>query len=174
MAVKLNASVGGQDGANNFYNRLNSRFSNCLQDCEVKSLENSADIDDDTLGSYLSHWTAYLEAENAMLHRRTTLVMETEAATKALTKAKPAKAHEARRIKDEKDKQLEEVSKKAELEVRRFHSQRLSELKSALVSYAEGQLKVAKDTHQALSDCTQKLREFPLPQVNANSLSRPE
>ena len=100
--------------------------------------------------------------------------METEAATKALTKAKPAKAHEARRIKDEKDKQLEQVSKKAELEVRRFHSQRLSELKSALVSYAEGQLKVAKDTHQALSDCTQKLREFPLPQVNANSLSRPE
>ena len=57
-----------------------------------------------------------------MLHRRTTLVIDTENATKTLIKAKPAKAHEARRIKDEKDKQLEQVSKKAELEVRRFVS----------------------------------------------------
>ena len=115
-----------------------------------------------------------IAAENAMLHRRTTLVIDTDSATKALIKAKPAKAHEARRVKDEKDKQLEQVSKKAELEVRRFHHQRLSELKSSLVSYAEGQLKVAKENHKALSDCAQKLRDFPLPHVNASSLSRPE
>ena len=75
-----------------------------------------------TIGSYLYQWSAYLEAENSMLHRRTTLVIDTENATKTLIKAKPAKAHEARRIKDEKDKQLEQVSKKAELEVRRFVS----------------------------------------------------
>jgi len=174
LSVLLNASVGGQENPNNFYNRLNSRFSSCLQDCEVKSIEASVDVDDITLGSYLSQWSDYVEAENAMLHRRTTLVIDTDSATKALIKAKPAKAHEARRVKDEKDKQLEQVSKKAELEVRRFHHQRLSELKSSLVSYAEGQLKVAKENHKALSDCAQKLREFPLPHVNASSLSRPE
>ena len=54
------------------------------------------------------------------------------------------------------------------------HHQRLSELKSALVNYAEGQLKVAKENQSLISENIKKLREFPLPHVNASSLNRPE
>ena len=32
LSTLLNASVGGNDGANAFYNRLNSRFSTCVEE----------------------------------------------------------------------------------------------------------------------------------------------
>ena len=38
LATVLNASVGGNEGANAFYNRLNSRFSQCLEE-ERKGIE---------------------------------------------------------------------------------------------------------------------------------------
>ena len=84
MATVLNASVGGHEGSNAFYNRLNSRFSACLQESERASIENGLVNEESTLGEYLTQWTSYLEAENAMLHRRTGLFLEVEAATKAL------------------------------------------------------------------------------------------
>ena len=99
MATVLNASVGGHEGSNAFYNRLNSRFSTCLQESERASIENGLVNEESTLGEYLTQWTSYLEAENAMLHRRTGLFLEVEAATKALSKAKASKAHAARKLK---------------------------------------------------------------------------
>ena len=174
LATVLHASVGGHEGSYAFYNRLNSRFSSCLEEAEKKSSQAYVDNEDLTMGDYLSHWSAYVEAENAMLHRRTTLVMEVDNATKALVKAKPAKAHHFRKLKEEKEQMLEQVSKTAEMESRRFHHQRLAEFKATLVKYAEGQLRVAQDTYKTLSDHTLKMREFPLPKVNAGSLSKPE
>ena len=99
LATVLNASVGGHEGANAFYNRLNSRFSTCLEESERASVENSLATEENTLGDYLTQWTSYLEAENAMLHRRTGLFLEVESATKALSKAKASKAHAARKLK---------------------------------------------------------------------------
>jgi hypothetical protein len=174
LATLLNASVGGHEGTNAFYNRLNSRFSTCLEDCEKKGLEAVVSNEEATWATYLRQWNAYLEAENAMLHRRTALVIETEGVTKAMLKAKPAKVQAARRLKEDKDKELEQVSKAAEMETRRFHHQRLAEMKAALISYAEGQIKAAHDTHRALSQSVLKMREFPLPTAIAGDLSRPE
>ena len=71
LATVLNASVGGHEGANAFYNRLNSRFSTCLEKSERSGMENAIVQQENTLGDYLAHWTSYLEAENSMLHRRT-------------------------------------------------------------------------------------------------------
>ena len=71
LATVLNASVGGHEGANAFYNRLNSRFSTCLEKSERCGIENAIVQQENTLGDYLAHWTSYLEAENSMLHRRT-------------------------------------------------------------------------------------------------------
>ena len=174
LATVLHASVGGHDGSNAFYNRINARFSTYLEEAEKKSTQAFVDNEDLTMGDYLSHWTAYVEAENAMLHRRTTLVMEVDSATKALVKAKPAKAHAVRKLKEDKEKMLEQGSKTAEMESRRFHHQRLAEFKATLVKYAEGQLRVAQDTYKALSENTLKMRDFPLPNVNAGSLNKPE
>lgn len=166
--------MGGHEGSNAFYNRLNSRLSTTLDETERKTSEAAVDNKESTLGDYLTHWSAYVDAEMAMLHRRTTLVIEVDSATKALSKAKPAKAHALRKVMEDKEKALEQVSKTAELETRRFHHQRLAELKSSLVKYAEGQLKVAQDSYKALSEYADKMRDFPLPQVTAESLSKPE
>lgn len=174
LTTLLNASVGGHDGSNAFYNRLNSRFSACLEDTERRNVDTSVESKETTMGEYMAQWLSYVEAEAAMLHRRTTLVLEVDTATKAFVKAKPAKAHTLRKVKEDKEKMLEQVSKTAELETRRFHHQRLAELKTSLVKYAESQLRVAQDSYKALSDNTLKLREFPLPQIAAGSLSKPE
>ena len=99
LATVLNASVGGHEGSNAFYNRLNSRFSTCLEESERAGIENAIGNQENTLGDYLAQWTSYLEAENSMLHRRTGLFLEVEAATKALSKAKASKAHAARKLK---------------------------------------------------------------------------
>lgn len=169
LATLLNASVGGHEGTNAFYNRLNSRFSTCLEDGERAGIEACVSNEEVTFANYLRLWTAYLESENSMLHRRTCLVIDADNASKALVKAKPAKAQAARRLKEEKEHELEQVSRTAEMETRRFHQQRLSEMKDSLIQYTEGQIKAAKDAHNALAQCILKMRDFPLPSVNAVS-----
>ena len=71
---------------------------------------------------------------------------------------------------------LNQVSKTAEMETRRFHHQRLTELKLALIKYAEGQLVNANESKGSFHDSVLKMRDFPLPsQANAsNALHKPE
>jgi hypothetical protein len=85
------------------------------------------------LENYLVLWTSYLESENSMLQRRSNTIAEVDKASKALAKAKPNKMAVAKLLKDDKDLELESCSKLANLEVRRFHQQRLSEMKETLV-----------------------------------------
>jgi hypothetical protein len=85
------------------------------------------------LENYLVLWTGYLESENAMLQRRSNILVEADKAAKALAKAKPNKVAVAKMLKDDRDQELESCSKFANLEVRRFHQQRLSEMKETLV-----------------------------------------
>jgi len=174
LATNLNASVGGHDGSNAFYNRINSRFSTCLEATERKSIEAKVESEASSIGDYMTQWSAFVDAETAMLHRRTGLFVEVENATKALSKAKPAKAHALRKVKEDKEILLEQVSRTAELETRRFHHQRLAELKLTMIKYAEGQLRVAQDSYKALAESTLKMRDFPLPSVTSKSLSKPE
>ena len=122
----------------------------------------------------MAQWSAYVDEETAMLHRRTALFVELENATKALSKSKPAKAHALRKVKEDKETLLEQVSRTAELETRRFHHQRLAELKVTLIKYAEGQLRVAQDSYKALSESTLKMRDFPLPSARTTELNKPE
>ena len=79
-----------------------------------------------------------------------------------------------RKVKKDKEILLEQVSRTAELETRRFHHQRLAELKLTMIKYAEGQLRVAQDSYKALAESTLKMRDFPLPSVTSKSLSKPE
>ena len=83
--------------------------------------------------NYLVLWTGYLESENSMLQRRSNILVEADKASKALAKAKPNKVAVAKMLKDDRDQELESCSKLANLEVRRFHQQRLSEMKETLV-----------------------------------------
>ena len=108
-----------------------------------------------------------MEEENAMLERRTSLVVETEAAAKALTKAtlagKAAKTAAALTTKEDKERDLKSATKMAEVEIRRFHQQRLGEMKESLIAYTEGQIRAAREAHQKLASCVNKMKQFELP-----------
>ena len=67
--------------------------------------------EDKTLGSHLSLWTSYLDSENAMLLRRTAVMLEKEAAVKAFAKAsKPGSSSNAKRVEQLKITKEEKVS----------------------------------------------------------------
>jgi hypothetical protein len=108
-----------------------------------------------------------MDEENAMLERRTSLVVETEAAAKALTKAtlagKAPKTAAALTTKEDKERDLKSATKMAEVEIRRFHQQRLGEMKESLIAYTEGQIRAAREAHQKLASCVDKMKQFDLP-----------
>ena len=54
-------------------------------------------------------------------------------------------------------------TKMAEVEIRRFHQQRLGEMKESLIAYTEGQIRAARDAKQKLSLCVEKMKSFELP-----------
>ena len=153
-------------GINGYYNRLNSQFGSCLEQ-EKTGLDGYAKSSQETFGTYLTLWNDYVSEESAMLQRRATLVHEVDVANRALAKAtisgKPAKTAAALAIKEQRDKDLKSATAQGETEVRRFHQQRLSEMKESLTSYAQEQLKVAKDTHKKLEKCLVGLKGFELP-----------
>jgi len=169
LSTILGASVGGNQGINKYYNKLNSQFGTCL-DKEKSGLDGYVANEEASLGNYLTLWTSYMNEENAMLERRNDLVIETEAAAKALTKAtlagKAAKTAAALNLKEDKERDLKASTKMAEVEIRRFHQQRLGEMKESLISYTEGQIRAARDAKQKLALCVEKMKSFELPSAS--------
>ena len=169
MSTILGASVGGNQGINRYYNRLNSQFGTCL-DKEKSGLDGYIANEEASLANYLTLWTSYMNEENAMLERRNDLVIEADAAAKALTKAtlagKAAKTAAALNLKEDKERDLKASTKMAEVEIRRFHQQRLGEMKESLIAYTEGQIRAARDAKQKLSLCVEKMKSFELPSAS--------
>ena len=62
----------------------------------------------------------------------------------------------------------------AEIEIRRFHQQRLGEMKESLIAYTEGQIRAAKDAHQRLAVCVAKMKQFELPRRLESSAANPD
>ena len=160
-------------GVNGHYNKLNSSFGAALEG-EKACYDANAKNADSSLNGFLSLWTSYVEEENHMLARRVGLLSEAEGAAKVLAKAtlsgKPAKTTAALQAKEHKDSELRKATTLGEQEIRRFHQQRLLEMKESLISYTQGQIKVAKDTHDRLSKSVALLKAFQLPK-QANVLS---
>ena len=166
LSTILGASVGGNQGVNRLYNKLNSQFGLCLEK-EKSGLDLYIANEEASLANYLTLWSSYMDEENAMLERRTDLVVETEAAAKALTKAtlagKAPKTAAALNVKEDKERDLKSATKMAEVEVRRFHQQRLGEMKESLIAYTEGQIRAAREAHQKLATCVDVMKQFELP-----------
>jgi len=164
LSGALSITVAGNEGANGVYNRLTSGFSGCVDTIKggVEAEEQAAE---DTLGSYLELYTRCLDAENAMLLRRTCLMVEWEAAGKAVEKARPNREEAARQAADAAEQEFQGCSQVAKLEVKAFHQRRLQELRQSLIYYVEGQIKCSRESQAALTTCLAKMQEFSLPQV---------
>ena len=142
-----------------------SQFGSCLEK-EKGGLDVYINNEEASLANYLTLWTSYMNEENAMLERRTELVIETDAASKALKKAilagKASKTAAALNLKEDKERDLKSATKMAELEIKRFHQQRLGEMKENLISYTEGHIRAARQAHQKLAACVEKMKQFEL------------
>jgi len=164
LAGALSITVAGNEGANGVYNRLTSGFSGCV-DTIKGGVEAEDQAAEDTLGGYLELYTRCLDAENAMLLRRTCLMVEWEAAGKAVEKARPNREEAARQAADAAEQEFQGCSQVARLEVKAFHQRRLQELRQSLIYYVEGQIKCSRESQAALATCLARMQEFTLPQV---------
>ena len=97
LAGALNITVAGNEGANGVYNKLNTGFSGCIETAK-SGIENEAGAAEATLGSYLDLYSRCLDQENAMLLRRTCLMVEHENACKNVEKARPNREEAAKSI----------------------------------------------------------------------------
>merc|ERR1719334_380231 len=100
-----------------------------------------------------------------MLLRRTCLMVEWENAGKAVEKARPNREEAARTVMEEAHKEFLDCSQVAKAEVKQFHQRRLQELRQSLIYYVEGQIKCSRENHSSLTNCLNKMKDFPLPQV---------
>jgi len=164
LAGALNITVAGNSGANGAYNKLNSAFGTCI-DASKTGIEAEAHAAESTLGSYLELWNRAVEAENAMLLRRTGLMVEHENACKAVEKARPNREESAKAIRDDAEKEYLECTEVARTEIKSFHQKRLSEFRQSLLYYVEGQLRCYRENYSTVNGCLGKMKEFPLPQV---------
>ncbi|CAB4067825.1 SNX5_6_32 [Lepeophtheirus salmonis] len=144
-------------GINGDINRLTSKFSVCLIDDStvIESLIASEDI---TLGVYLDLYSNYTDSVNDMMMKRTTLMIEYDNASKALTKAKLSKIGAAKVAKDTLENRYSDCSHLAKTELKRFHQRRITEMKEAIVFYAEGQVKAAREASGGLKKAMERLK----------------
>ncbi|XP_078596747.1 sorting nexin-5-like isoform X2 [Branchiostoma floridae x Branchiostoma japonicum] len=151
--------LGGQlqEGADVVVNKLFTQFSEGLEDAK-QGLEVMAVNDENTLGFSLDLYSRYLEAEKEMLYRRTCKMMEFEAASKAVEKAKPQKREMVVAARDKAEKEFEDISKAAEKELKNFHHQRVLTFQDSLVRHADAKIKAARDTYALLTKCVTALK----------------
>lgn len=179
LSTLLKASVGGREGTHGVYNKLNSIFGSSLEG-DRQALDSSVRGSEDSLGNYFNNWCPYVEEENNMLNRRLTLLSETDAAAKALARAtlsgKPSKTTAALQAKEQKDGELTKATTLGEQEIRRFHQQRLSEMKESLINYAKFQVESARVAKEQLAKSVSIIRSLSLvassPEMSENYSKR--
>jgi len=164
LSGALSITVAGNEGANGVYNKLNAGFSGCV-DTMKTGVENEAVEEEQSLGNYLDQYTRCLDQENAMLLRRTCLMLEWENACRQVDKARPNREEAAKAAREEAEKEFLGCSEVAKAEIKAFHNKRLAEFRQAIMYYAEGQLKCYRENHSALSNCLNKMKDFQLPQL---------
>jgi len=164
LAGALSITVAGNEGSNGVYNKLTSGFSGCIDTIKT-GVEGEVQAAEGTLGGYLELYSRCLEAENAMLLRRTCLMVDWENASKAVEKARPNREEAAKAACEAAEAEFQACSQVAKGEVKLFHQRRLQELRQSLIYYVEGQIKCSRESQTSLAGCLAKMKEFPLPQV---------
>ena len=97
LSGALNITVAGSEGANGVYNKLNAGFSGCVDTIKI-GVENEACEAEVSLGNYLDLYSRCMEQENAMLLRRTCLMVDWENGCKMVDKARPNREEAAKAV----------------------------------------------------------------------------
>ncbi|KAL5012840.1 hypothetical protein ScPMuIL_011391 [Solemya velum] len=106
--------------------------------------------DERTFGFQLELYARHIDSVREMLFRRTCLLVDYEDANKALDKAKPNKRGLMEQNKMSAEKSYETCTDNARRELKTFLQQRMISFEDGLSSFAEAQIKTARDTYALL------------------------
>ncbi|XP_041081156.1 sorting nexin-5 isoform X2 [Polyodon spathula] len=134
----------------------------CLKLSEVintvkKNFENVAENGINTLGFNLELQSRFQDAEKEMLFRRTCKLVDVETANRNLGQAKPHKKAAMEDIKKAADREFDEISGMAKMEIQRYHRERVRAFQKALIELSDSQLQTARECCVVLN---QQLTEF--------------
>ncbi|XP_046574369.1 sorting nexin-32-like [Haliotis rubra] len=149
LATALTWTGANKDDATVKINRVFMKLSDALNDSR-HGLEVLCSNDERTLGLQLDLYARYSDSIKDMLLRRTCLLVEYEDANKALDKAKPLKRQAAEEAKQTAEKSYEVCSDNARREMKTFLQQRILSTQESLVTFAESQMRTARDTYTLL------------------------
>ncbi|XP_036367506.1 sorting nexin-5 [Octopus sinensis] len=140
-------------------NRIMACFSLSLDDYKHE-LEVLANKDEQTLGFLLELYARYMDSVKEMLFRRTCLLVDFENANRLLEKAKPPKKQQAEEKKESSCKAFESCSEVAQNELKSFIRQRLTDSQEGFISFAETQIKTARNTYALLAKHVRVIKEI--------------
>ncbi|XP_050722806.1 sorting nexin-32-like isoform X2 [Eriocheir sinensis] len=132
------------------FNNINAIFLDCVDKMKNET-EDKGNKEDMSLGTTLSLWHRYIQAESNMLLERTCLMVDYQSCNRALDKAKPNRKEAAEKAKKEAEVAFEECSDAARQEIKHFQRQRVQEIKDCVERYAAFQLTSARTTLNTLS-----------------------
>ncbi|XP_063072389.1 sorting nexin-6 [Engraulis encrasicolus] len=147
-SLHLNASQEGAEAAN--FSKICMKLSEVI-DAAKRNVEKVAENDVSTLGFGLEMDYRGHEAKREMLLRRTSKLVELEAAVKNAERAKPNKKTIMDEVKKVIEKDFGKISSVAKEEIERFNAARVHLLRTALVDWCEKQLKTAKEDYELFS-----------------------
>lgn len=140
----------GDDPEREAFSKLCVRLSEVLESMK-KNATLAAGNDACTLGLALDLESRYQEAKREMLFRRTSKLVELEAAKRNADKAKPPKKTALEEVKKTAQEEFDHVSATAHDEIARLQAVRVEMMQKALVQWCEKQLVTARDSLQQFS-----------------------
>ncbi|XP_075880724.1 sorting nexin-5 [Nelusetta ayraudi] len=146
----------GDDLEKEVFSKLCVRLSEVLESMK-KNVTLVAANDACTLGLALDLESRYQEAKKEMLFRRTSKLVELEAARRNADKAKPPKKAAMDEVKKAAQEEFDHISARAQDEISRLQAVRVEMMRKALVQWCEKQLVTARD---GLQQFNQHLESF--------------
>ncbi|XP_041357447.1 sorting nexin-6-like [Gigantopelta aegis] len=159
LATALTWTGAYKDDATVEINKVFSKLSEALDDAR-HGLEVLCNNDEKTLGFQLDLYARYSDSLKDMLLRRTCLLIDYEDANKALDKAKPPKLQAAEEQKEAAEKAYENCTENARREMKLFLQQRLLSFEEGMTSFAESQIKTARDTYTLLMSSLSAVKQM--------------
>ncbi|GAB1604621.1 sorting nexin-5-like, partial [Argonauta hians] len=140
-------------------NRIMACLSLCLDDYK-NEIEVLCNNEEESLGFVFELYARYMDSVKEMLFRRTCLLVGFENANRMVDKAKPPKRQLAEENRENACKAFEDCSKVAQNELKFFIKQRLILLQEGLHTFAESQIKTARDTYALLAKHLRVVKEI--------------
>lgn len=159
MSSSLQSTCINRDEATVTVNKYLTKLSDATEDTK-HGLEVLCNNDEKTLGFQLELYSRYIDSVKEMLFRRTCLLVDYEDANRALDKAKSTKRQAAEEAKHAAETVYEMCCDNARRELKLYLQSRMLAYQDGMTSFAESQIKTARDTYTLLAKTMTALKQM--------------